>query len=43
MLVCILSTIEYVKLRAIIESVDPNAFFFVVRASEVRGEGFSYD
>jgi uncharacterized membrane-anchored protein YitT (DUF2179 family) len=43
MLVCIMSTIEYVKLRAIIEEIDPNAFFFVVRASEVRGEGFTYD
>lgn len=43
MLVCLLSTTEYIKLRSIIESVDPSAFYFVVRASEVRGEGFSYE
>ena len=43
MLVCLLSTTEYIKLRSIIEAIDPTAFYFVVRASEVRGEGFSYD
>ena len=43
MLVCVLSSSEYFKLRNFVEKVDPKAFFFVVRASEVRGEGFSYD
>jgi len=43
MLVCLLSTTEYIKIRSIIEVIDPNAFYFVVRASEVRGEGFTYD
>lgn len=43
MLVCVLSTIEYYKLREIIEHYDKTAFYYAVRASEVRGEGFSYD
>lgn len=42
MLLCVLSTLEYYKLRDFIEKIDANAFFYVVRASEVRGEGFSY-
>lgn len=42
MLMCLLSSIEYNKLRDIIEKIDPNAFYFCVRASEVRGLGFSY-
>lgn len=43
MLVCVLSSSEYYKLRDYVERKDPTAFLFVVRASEVRGEGFSYD
>lgn len=43
MLMCVLSSKEYYKLRDAIEKVDDKAFFYVVRASEVRGEGFSYD
>ncbi|MBQ4061211.1 MAG: YitT family protein [Bacilli bacterium] len=43
MLVCVLSSNEYNKLRAIIEEIDPKAFFYCMRASEVRGEGFSYE
>lgn len=43
MLVCVLSSAEYYKLRTIIEELDPTAFYFMVRASEVRGEGFTYD
>lgn len=42
MLLCVLSTLEYYKLRDFIGKLDENAFFFAVRASEVRGEGFSY-
>ncbi|MGD9604716.1 MAG: YitT family protein [Bacilli bacterium] len=42
MLVCVLSVAEYYRLREIIETYDPQAFYYSVRASEVRGEGFSY-
>ncbi|MDD3106708.1 MAG: YitT family protein, partial [Bacilli bacterium] len=42
MLVVVLSISEYYRLRAIIETYDPQAFYYSVRASEVRGEGFSY-
>ncbi len=42
MIVCLLSSIEYNKLRDIIEQIDSKAFFYCVRANEVRGEGFSY-
>ena len=40
-LVCLLSSNEFYKLKAIIHEIDPNAFFYVVRASEVSGEGFT--
>lgn len=43
MLLCVLSSSEYYKLREIIERHDESAFYFTVRASEVRGEGFSYE
>ena len=43
MLLCVLNSNEYNKLKAIINKVDPSAFFFVVRANEVTGEGFTYD
>ncbi len=43
MLICILSSREYNKLREIIEKIDPLAFYYCVRANEVRGEGFSRD
>jgi len=43
MLVCVLSSNEYNKLRSIIEEIDPKAFFYCMRANEVRGEGFSYE
>jgi len=42
MILCVLTTREYYKLREIVESIDEKAFYFAVRASEVRGEGFSY-
>lgn len=42
MIVCLLSSIEYNKLRDRIEKIDPKAFFYCMRANEVRGEGFSY-
>ena len=40
-LVCILSSSEFYKLKALIHNVDPKAFFYVVRANEVSGEGFT--
>ena len=40
-LVCLLSSNEFYKLKGIIHEIDPNAFFYVVRASEVSGEGFT--
>lgn len=43
MLICVLSSSEYYKLRNKVEEIDPKAFFFAVRAHEVRGEGFSYE
>ncbi len=43
MLVCVLSAGEYFRLREIIAKYDPKAFFYSVKASEVRGEGFTYE
>ena len=43
MLLCVLSSGEYYKLRSIVDEIDKDAFYFAVRASEVRGEGFSYE
>lgn len=40
-LVCILSSNEFYKLKGIIQELDPKAFFYVVRANEVSGEGFT--
>lgn len=40
-LVCILPSNEYYRLKSTIHEIDPNAFFYVVRANEVSGEGFS--
>lgn len=42
-LMTVLSTSEFSKLKMILNDVDPNAFYYVVRANEVGGEGFSYD
>ncbi|MCL2521701.1 MAG: YitT family protein [Erysipelotrichales bacterium] len=43
MLLCVLSTREYFVLRSIVEKIDPKAFLFVTKATEVRGLGFSFD
>lgn len=43
MLLCVLNSNEYNRLKSIINEVDPNAFYFVVRAHEVGGEGFTYE
>lgn len=42
-LLCVLSNFEYYKLKAIINELDPKAFFYTVRANEVNGEGFTYE
>ena len=42
-LVCVLSSFEFYKLKRIIKECDPEAFYYVVRASEVSGEGFTYE
>ena len=40
-LICVLSSSEFYRLKGIIHEVDPLAFFYVVRANEVSGEGFT--
>lgn len=42
-LVCVLSTNQFYKLKMIINEIDPKAFYYVVRASEVGGEGFTFN
>lgn len=42
LLLCVMNSREYMKLRAIIEEIDDKAFYYSTRANEVRGEGFSY-
>ena len=43
MLLCVLSSREYYVLKELIENIDEGAFIYATRASEVHGEGFSYD
>lgn len=33
---------EYIKIKNLVERLDPTAFFYVYTASEVMGEGFTY-
>ncbi len=40
-LVCVMSNNEFYKMKEIIRSIDPKAFIYVTKASEVHGEGFS--
>lgn len=42
-ILCILSTNEYLQLRSYLETVDQEAFVFVNKATEVRGYGFSIE
>ena len=42
-LLCVLTTREYYFLRSIALEIDPQAFIFVTKASEVHGEGFTYE
>lgn len=43
MLICVCLAKEYVMLRGLLDQIDPNAFTFMTKASEVRGFGFSKD
>jgi uncharacterized membrane-anchored protein YitT (DUF2179 family) len=44
MLLCVLSSKEYFNMRILIKNIDPDAFVFVLKSSEVMGLGFSdYD
>ena len=36
MIFCLMSSMEYMRLRNIIEEIDPKAFYYCMRASEVR-------
>ncbi len=42
-ILCVLSTSEYFDLRSIVDKIDPSAFMFVTKSSEVRGYGFSLE
>lgn len=43
MLICVMSNSEFYKIKPIILEIDPRVFIYVNKASEVHGEGFSYD
>lgn len=43
MIVCICYSREYFFLRDIVSKIDPNAFIFVTKATEVRGLGFNFE
>ncbi len=43
MIICIMSNKEFYKIKNEILKIDAHAFIYVTRASEVHGEGFSYD
>lgn len=42
-ILCVLSTSEYFDLRTMVEKIDPHAFMFVTKSTEVRGFGFSLE
>ncbi len=42
-ILCVLSTSEYFDLRTMVEEIDPHAFMFVTKSTEVRGFGFSLE
>ncbi|WP_409295697.1 YitT family protein [Peribacillus sp. SCS-26] len=39
-LMCVVDQTEFIKLKLLVKSIDPNAFVVVMDASEVLGEGF---
>lgn len=42
LLVCVMGNNEFFQLKSLVEEIDPKAFIYTTRASEVHGEGFSY-
>ena len=42
LLICVMGNREYYQLKALLDEIDPKAFIYTTRASEVHGEGFSY-
>lgn len=42
-ILCVLSSSEYFDLRVMVEKIDPHAFMFVTKSTEVRGFGFSLE
>lgn len=43
MIICICYSKEYFQLREMVQDIDPNAFIFVTKATEVRGLGFNFE
>lgn len=41
-LICIMINREFYRLRDLVNKIDPTAFIYVMKASEVHGEGFTY-
>jgi len=42
MLVCVLNSSDFYRLKQLLELIDPDVFYYVTRTSEVSGEGFTY-
>ena len=42
-ILCICYSNEYFKLRAMVQEIDPVAFMFVMKSTEVRGLGFNFE
>ena len=42
-LVCVMSNSEFFRMKPIIQNIDEGSFIYAVRATEVHGEGFSYE
>ena len=42
-LMCVMSSSEFFKMKPIIQTIDNKTFIYAVRATEVHGEGFSYE
>lgn len=41
MLICILSRNQLYRIRSVVESIDENSFFYITKANEVIGRGFT--
>lgn len=42
-IICVMSNKEFYKIKSLILEIDSKAFIYVMRASEVHGEGFTYE